>query len=56
MAIGLHAHHFRYPEFLRLHQQGLLTFYILALVIVVIAIFVAGVGLIEQTRSFIPLE
>jgi hypothetical protein len=56
MAFSLHAHHYRYPEFLRIHEQGLLAVYVVGLAIVVIAMLVAGISLIEQTRSFLPLQ
>jgi hypothetical protein len=57
MAFSLHAHHYRYAELLRMHpEQGLLTVYIVALAIVVIAILVAGISLIEETRSFLPRQ
>jgi flagellar biosynthesis protein FliQ len=35
-------------------EQGLLTVYIVVLAIIVIAILVAGISLIEETRSFLP--
>jgi hypothetical protein len=54
MALSLHAHHYRFPEFLRLHEQGLLTIYILVLAIVVIAILIAGISLVEETRVVLP--
>lgn len=55
MALSLHAHHYRYPELFRLNaEQGLLAVYIVVLSIVVITIFVAGVSLIQETRSFLP--
>ena len=53
MAI-LHAHHY-HTEFLKTHaEDALLGVYIVALAIVIIAILVAAVSLIEQTRSFVP--
>ena len=55
MAFSLHAHHYRYPELLRFHSgQSLTAIYIVALAVVVIAILLAGVSLIEDTRPFLP--
>jgi hypothetical protein len=56
MALSLHAQRYRHPEFLRLHEKGRLTVYILTLTIVVIAILVAGISLFEGTRSFLPQQ
>jgi len=55
MAFSLHAHQFRHPNFLRWNSEpNLLAVYIAALAIVIIAILVAGISLIEETRSFLP--
>jgi hypothetical protein len=53
MAISLHAHHYRYPEFFRIHEQGLLAVYIVALAIVIIAILVAGISLMQESRPLL---
>jgi len=55
MAHSLHAHHYRYPEFLQFHtDQGLRTAGLLVITILFLAIVFVGFSLMVETNSLLP--